>query len=324
MAGWIYILNYISQPDTSVVSLDGESLHPKGPEVWSPSELSSLGIKFVPVSLIWENGRATKLFGMKIRAGERNDEFAQRFADATMAAVILHKPLYAPEIPIAFRVPFAKLGKDGQIAFEQLVQQDAQKDYTERYGETGLRVFFGTWYGLLADEIAWIWKIVSALLLDPHIFDAAHFYWASVHEFVFLGDSVREVLDNINATPVYRMGLVRAENAIQNAFKAIEALIGDPPKDDGRLRGKIKAAGLDPDEQAGWDIPEYGLATRSILERVRELRDVRDKRAAHARTGANRRITYFEMMEAQDLALDFVLASAEKRLRELNKRTQMT
>lgn len=323
MARWIYILNYLSQPDTSTISLDGKSLDPKGPEVWNPSGLSSLGIKLVPVSLIWKSGRATKLFGIEIKGGEKEDESAQRFADAAMATVILVNPGYAPEFPIAFPVPVAKLGKQGEIAFDQLVEEDAQKDYRDRYSETGLRVLFGTTYGLLADEIARVWEMLPTLLLDSHLFDAAHFYWASRHEFVFLGDGIREILDNINATPVSRIALVRAENAIQNAFEAIEALIGDPPKDDERLGGKINAAGLDPDEHVGWDIPEYGLATQSILERVRELSEMRDKRAAHARTSANRRITYFEMMKAQDLALDFIFASVEKRLREFDKGTEM-
>lgn len=312
MSKQIYILNYVGQPEHSPISLDGDSLDPEGPEVWNPSGLSSLGIKLVPVSLIWEGGLPTKLFGIEIKGGERADEFAQHLADATMATVILLNPLYAPEVPIAFPVPLAKLGKHGEIAFEQLVEEDAQKDYEDRYSEFGLRVFFGTTYRLLADEIARVWEILPTLLLDSHLFDAAHFYWASVHEFGFTGDSIREVLDNINATPVSRIALVRAENAIQNAFKAIEALVGDPPKDDERLRGKIKAAGLDPDEQVGWDIPEYGLARQSILEGVRKLARIRDVRAAHARTRANRRITCFDMMEAQRLALHFILASAEK------------
>jgi len=338
---WIYIFNYLRQPDASVISLDGESLDPEGEKVWNPPGLSRLGIKLVPISLVWkwdftiahfEKGVTkvpmsrlpSKLFGIEIKGGERNDEFAQRFADATMATLVLLNPGYAPEFPIAFGVPLDKLGKRGEITFAQLIEEDAQKGYGDRYGERGLLHIFGTEYHLLADEIAWIWETVPALLIDPNIFNAAHFYWASVREFVFLGDNIQEVIDNINATPVSRVELTRAENAIQNAFKAIEALIGDPPKDDKRLRSKIKATGLDPDEQVGWNIPEYGLASQSILDQVRKLSEIRDKRAAHARTGANRRITYFEMMDAQRLALEFILASAEKRLQELhNTRTEM-
>ena len=324
MTRWIYILNYLAQPEHSVISLDGDSLDPKGAEVWSPLGLSNLRIKLVPVSLIWQSRQPTKLFAIEIRGGERDDELAQRFADAAMATVILVSgPFVPPDVPIAFAVPLAKLGKQGEIAFDQLVEEDGQRENRDRYGEVGLQVHFGTWRQMLADEIAQVWELLPALLLDSHIFDAAHFFWASIHEFVFLGDTVREVLDDINATPVSRIALVRAENAIQNAFKAIEALIGDPPRDDERLRGKIKAAGLDPDEQVGWDIPEYGLARQSILERVKKVSRMRDIRAAHARTGANRRITYFEMMEVQRLALHFVLASTEKRLRELDKDTEV-
>ena len=339
MSKWIYILNYLQQPDQSTVSLDGESLDPKDKAIWNPSGLSSLGIKLIPISLIWKVDFAIhharkgitrkvqsdlgtkKLFGIEIRGGERDDQFAQRFADATMVSAVLCNPHLAPEYPIAFAIPFDKLGKHGEITFEQLLEEDVQKDCKDRYGKRGLLHLFRATYGLLSHEIAWIWEIVQALFIDPQMFDAAHFYWASVREFVFSGDAVQEVIDDINVTPVSRIDLVRAENAIQNAFKAIEALIGDPPKDDRRLRNKIETTGLDPDEQVGWDVPEYGLASRSVLEQVRELSRIRDKRAAHARTEGNRRITYFEMMDAQELALEFILACAEKHSRELEKQS---
>jgi hypothetical protein len=341
MSKQVYILNYLRQPDASAISLDGESLDPEGMEIWNPARLSHLGIALVPISLVWKwdftiahvgkgisrvpmSRSPSKLFGIKINGGKQNDEFAQRFADSTMATLVLLNPSYAPRFPVAFGVPVDKLDKHGEITFAQLVEEDAQKDYKDRYGERGLLHVFGTEYHLLADEIAWIWETVPALLIDSGIFDAAHFYQASVREFVFLGDSVREVINNIDSAPTSRYDLTRAENAIQNAFKAIEALIGDPPKDDRRLRSKIKAAGLDPDEQVGRDIPECGLASQSILNQVRKLSRIRDTRAAHARTEANRRITYFEMMDAQELALMFILASAEKHLPELNNSAETT
>lgn len=317
MSKQIYILNYLRQPEFSAISLDGESMDPKGKEVWRPSGLSNLGIKLLPISLIYEQGPAAKLFGIEIRGGEQDDEFAQRFADATVAALILGERPIDPDFPIAFGVPFDKLSEDGQITFNHLLEEDAQKDYKERYGESGLFHLFGIGYILLADEIAVIWKIVQALLSDSHIFDAAHFYWASVHEFSFLGDGVREVIDDINAIPVSRYVLSRAENAVLNAFKAIEALIGNPPQDDGRLRKRIEAAGLDPDEQVGFS--GYGLTPGSIFDKVRKLSRARDKRAAHGRTAAKHAITYYEIMDAQQLALTFIFASIEKCLGELQK-----
>ena len=55
----------------------------------------------------------------------------------------------------------------------------------------------------------------------------------------------------------------RLEKGLEDSFKAIEADLGDPPKDEVKFRDKIKAIGLDPDRKFGLDDkPIYQVITR--------------------------------------------------------------
>ena len=81
-----------------------------------------------------------------------------------------------------------------------------------------------------------------------------------------------------------------------NAYKAIEALIGEPPSDDEKLKAKIIELGIDPEGKFGIhsDTPLY--------EFIREIAQARDKKAAHGRTPPSK-ILVRDMMLYQDCAL---------------------
>lgn len=326
MTKWIYILNYLQRPDeVGLADTDLRCVLNAKP-FQLPGVLGSLGIEVQPVSVLMQVGwsvydadkqqtrsgcsdlGARRLFAISIRGGERNDKLAQQVADAAVAALVLSNPNIGPEYPAALPVRLDKLGDRREVTFQQLLEDDVQRDPGERRGQFGLRVLLGTTYGVAPPTLEWIWDMVYAMLCDSYLFDAVHFYWASVREFSFTGDAIDEVLDDINATPGSKIALVRAENAALNAFKAIEALIGDLPNDDQRCGQKIQDIGLDPSDLVGWDV----CPKRPLLEQLRGLSHLRDKRAAHARTMQDRRIAYFEMMNAQYLAEAFVLAYSEK------------
>jgi len=101
------------------------------------------------------------------------------------------------------------------------------------------------------------------------------------------------------------------ENALQNAFKAVEAILGDPPNDDRKFFSKIKAIGLDPNEEVG------RVAKTPLHKIIRDMNFARDKKSAHGST-QYRTITVSDLMEYQACARYIILAAIEKQLEEGN------
>lgn len=97
----------------------------------------------------------------------------------------------------------------------------------------------------------------------------------------------------------------RIETAYQNAFKAIEAVIGEPPKEERRLRMRLVEAGIDPDETVGYGFYErYGAepGKEKLIKKLTDMHHSRDKKSAHGRTAIPRTIGYCELKDKQALA----------------------
>jgi hypothetical protein len=127
----------------------------------------------------------------------------------------------------------------------------------------------------------------------------AYVFWRlAVDEFAFAPHDVRDLfLEEPAARPTSRLEQARVEASIQNAFKALEALLGGwPPNDRGKLARLLNSLGLQPHE----NVTVGGETTSSLLERFFELRDVRSKQAAHAgRTGiTDRSLTWRQLLDA--------------------------
>src|SRR5262249_11010308 len=152
--------------------------------------------------------------------------------------------------------------------------------------------------------------IREALNFLPRVLAAAHgdhdaplpsallYYKVSTAEFAFLGDSIGWALsDEGRQSPESRFERTQVEQAFQNAWKALEALLGgEPPTDDRRFRERLQAVGVDPDYRFG-----HRSNPEALVDVLKRMRGTRDTRAAHGgRTSAKRRgIAPFELMEAQ-------------------------
>jgi hypothetical protein len=134
---------------------------------------------------------------------------------------------------------------------------------------------------------------------DTVIPGAILYYKVSTAEHAFIGDSVSLACGEAgDESPPSAFERIEMEDALHNAFKALEALIGgEPPKDTARFRKRLELVGVDPDDPVGF----RGRPKEPLVEVLKRIWATRDKRAAHAgRTPArNRSITYFELMEAQ-------------------------
>lgn len=123
------------------------------------------------------------------------------------------------------------------------------------------------------------------------------FWRLAVDEHALAPDDVRWTLDHPDERPVTRIDQARAEQSIQNTYKAFEALIGgQAPKDHARFARRLTDLGLDP--TASIRLPDDG-SPDTLLERLVRLWDLRSKRAAHGgATGvANRSVSWHEVIE---------------------------
>jgi hypothetical protein len=122
------------------------------------------------------------------------------------------------------------------------------------------------------------------------------FWRLAVDEYAFAPDDVQEALDRPEERPVTRVDQARAEQSIQNSYKAFEALIGgQAPKDERKFKFLLSELGIDP--SASIRLPDG--SPDALIERLSRIWDLRSKRAAHGGpTGvAERAVSWSEVIE---------------------------
>jgi len=138
--------------------------------------------------------------------------------------------------------------------------------------------------------------------------DAANFYRESIAQAWVADDDVFEFMCDNSDIPPSQTQRARIETAYQSAFKAIEAIIGEPPKDERKLRLKLREAGINPDEEVGYEL--YGMepGKETIIKKLADMQRARDKKTAHGKTITPRTIGYCELKDKQALARYVILS----------------
>jgi hypothetical protein len=99
-----------------------------------------------------------------------------------------------------------------------------------------------------------------------------------------------------------------SESSLTNAFKAIEAIVGEPSKN--RTEDKIKKRlilwGNDPSEKVGFTHKE------SIVDKILKCHTLRDRIAAHGIGKYKRNLRLSEILDAQSLARHLLLTKVDK------------
>jgi hypothetical protein len=312
---WAYVLSDIGRPEPC--SVFGRDVSPDDKAAceeyyarytsWKDSApLRSIGISLHPV-VVHKNS----MFAFKVRGGEADDSFAQRFADGVLGTLALVYDFALDEAPLALRVP-ASLLRSRNLTTKKLLFRQAVPDGRDPIHEMTLWTKFNHAAYLPADILTKVWEVMPITTRSP-FFEALHFYGESLRAFCFHGE-IAEVLSATLARPLSRQDEVRAERAVENAFKAVEALIGEPSKRDDRLRQKLEDAGVDSDELIGWQWFSQGPPREPLLTKVKALHRARDKRAAHAKTPQRSPFTYYEIMDCQGCAQAVLMRALEHQL----------
>jgi len=154
-------------------------------------------------------------------------------------------------------------------------------------------------------EVAW--RLLPLLLQREDLFDAVRFLKASKEEFYVYPGQIREVLSKADSTSTTKREQNILEAALHNAFKAIEAVIGDPPRNDEKLFARLRAIRLDPHEIVGHENKE------ELFKVIRKMNLARDKKSAHGST-RNRTLTLGEVFDYQCCSKYVVYCALESAL----------
>jgi hypothetical protein len=115
------------------------------------------------------------------------------------------------------------------------------------------------------DRFEAAWRIARVTFASEHLFEATRFLKRSRDNFYVYPGQINEVASDAFIVPKTSSEQTNFEDALQNAFKAVEAIIGDPPKDERKFFMKLKELGLDPQEEVGY-IVKMGNVYHSSIE----------------------------------------------------------
>lgn len=242
---------------------------------------------------VWRSADAGR-FELVLGDLRESESHARRIVGALDALFVAYTRIVSQDFEV-YRLP-TRFVQKGAIRKQTLLRLE---QIVRRYS-----VHVGTEHSLLwaiyvtEDATLKILFHLPAVLQTPELFDACHFFKEAFRDFTFLGDTVREVLSDPNRTAATESDRVRLESLVHHAYRAVEALLGEPGKDRNRYRARMHCWGLDYGELVGFG----GMARAPLGDRLYWLRDLRDLTAAHSRRGRRAPLTLMEAMEAQDLA----------------------
>ncbi|HAL16492.1 MAG TPA: hypothetical protein DCP32_07000 [Anaerolineaceae bacterium] len=269
----------------------------------------SLGINITSIQLSWGKSKMANSYLFHFPNYERNDEQAKLIGETFLHAIsFIWGPHFEGYSPSIFRIPKQLVHGKRFIEGEKLVQLEESREYNERtfsYPALQFRVgaIISPWY------YDYAWKIMPILIQNQSLRRAIRYMCISQDNFYIFPGETQEVLDNFEDIARSDTERSKFEVALQNAFRTVEAVIGDPPKEDIKLHAKISAVGLDPSKLGGYK------QKRSLAQTIRNMCDARDKKSAHGSTPM-KDIAIGELFEYQDCAHYIVSTALENELKK--------
>jgi len=237
--GWLYVISCISRP---LVVLPSECrprpVQLDDPKAWIEPVLlvGDLERQGAP-ELSWSDGR----YAVRFPYYRRNDLVAQHIADALDATLRLtHGPaLFEPARSIGF--PRALECSSSDVRHDHLMKPDCTRvvhradlvafdrlrNDDQTVGDLLIGSLLRDCFQVPRDELNAAFEMLPVTARAPYL-QAVHFYRESIGDFYFSGDVIQTTLSNPKSAPASQLERAKAEAAVWSAFKALEAIIGDP------------------------------------------------------------------------------------------------
>jgi hypothetical protein len=194
-----------------------------------------------------------------------------------------------------YQIPKALID-GGEVSVEQLEELEARTGggpYPE-----GILARLGSFVIIAERDTATIFYLLPFVLQNEDLFNACSFFRSCCSEFSFMDGVVDEVLYEPRQEPKNEVERLALEHLVLQAFRTVEAIVGEPGNNVKRFRDRLKACGIDHNERVGFP----GHPKQRLEDRIRWLQYARDSAAAHGRRRRRNPFTLLEAMEAQHLA----------------------
>ena len=250
--------------------------------------------------------------------GEESDNLSEKIADAFQGAFLLSMGSLPHEEPFyLLKFPLNSINKKSMLNLQSI-----KRFYTEniRYFDLlNFEIIINNSLAIGENSLRNIFQLVPVLVSSEKLLLSSGFLAMSHRDFCM--PRATEVLSNPDFVPPTRFEKCAFENALHNAYKSVEVIIGDPPKKEKKLLEKFVNAGIDPHKKMkkyNRDTGEFG--DKPFYEFVREFKSFRNNYSAHGSTSLeNRKITIIELWNYQTLALNILLTALEFQQRKLKK-----
>jgi hypothetical protein len=148
-----------------------------------------------------------------------------------------------------------------------------------------------------------LWQITGFVIGDEQVVYAMLFLRAAFEHLMFYGDDYVRAIRFQESKAQRLKEAVDIENSIHNCYKVMEAVYGGVLANDWRqVEKRFHLHGVNLQQPGGFITPWGVEGEEPLVEKLKRLKVARDDRSAHGRIHANRRSTYFELMDFQMLA----------------------
>ena len=232
--------------------------------------------------------------------GEESDNLSKRIADAFQGAFLLSMGFLPHEEPFyLLKFPLNLVNKRSVLNLRSI-----KRYHTENIGYFDLLSFERVINNNLAigeDRLRSVFRLVPVVVSSAKLLLSAGFLVMSHRDFSM--PRTTEILSDPDFVPPTIFEKCAFENALHNAYKSVEAIIGDPPKKEKKLLEKFEDAGIDPiRKMKKYDINTRHFVDKSYHELVIVFESFRTKYSAHGSTNlGNRTITIIASWNYQTL-----------------------
>ena len=167
----------------------------------------------------------------------RDDETATRLVEAFAYGLsAAASPAIDTQSPLVLRIPDNFVRGKHSISLKTLLGMEECRSDPFRFTTSSIAAVGSTTRG--DHEMAW--RMAAVTLNRADLFDATRFLQRSYENFYVYPGGICEVMSAPEDAPTNGADQSNFEDALHSAFKAIEAVIGDPPKDDRRFFAKSR------------------------------------------------------------------------------------
>jgi len=227
--------------------------------------------------------------------GRRDDLFAARLAEnILLLCELFYGPLFRMDEEY-FTFPFRLTPFKNNMS---IYLTSLSREITRALDDRALPCvdqLLQEYHGIPDHIVALALRATPFLQANESLRMATAFISKSQHDFYVYPGQLQEAIYDGDWMPTGAYELAKWESAFHNSYKAVEAIIGDPPKDETRFFTKLTTMGLDPSEQVGYTSKE------AISKVLRDMNHIRDSRVAHGST-QKRGIRLNQMVEFRECA----------------------